>query len=283
MKKKQNIINREKLFKDVLINLNTISKQDFIGNFKSVFKGEGIEFLENRDYNFGDSNKNINWALTARYGKLFTKVFHEERNKVNIVLLDYSPSIFFATTIKSKYEIMTEIALILLYSSMQIQDQFAFIIFSNRILKFFPINKGQKHFFTIFNYLKRYKFMDAEYTNYKDTFQFTYKYLKKQSNIFIISDFINFDAQEELKILNSKHNVIGFSINDPFELANQNLKSYYINIESKKSVKVPETNFFLEEIRKIFLKSNSDFLTIPTNGKYLSIIKKYFKNKNNKY
>lgn len=280
MKRKENIINKEKLFKNVLINLNSISKEDFIGNFKSVFKGEGIEFFENREYNFGDSIKNINWSLTARYGKLYTKVFHEERNKVNIVLLDYSSSIFFSSTLKSKYEIMTEIALILLYSSMQIQDQFAFIVFSDKIIKFFPVNKGEKHFFTIFNYLKKMKFENSKFTDYKNSFQFVYKILKKHSNIFIISDFIDFDAEEELKILSSKHSIIGFSVNDPFEISSQNgLKNYYINIESQNICKIPESNFFIDQIKKIFLKSNCDFLNILTTDKYISVIKNYFKNK----
>ena len=62
------------------------------GNFKSLYKGQGIEFCGVRDYNRGDDIRSIDWNVTARMGKPFVKMFDEERELQIFIVLDSSLS-----------------------------------------------------------------------------------------------------------------------------------------------------------------------------------------------
>ena len=82
----------------------------FAGQYESAFKGQGIEFLEVREYQPGDDIRNIDWNVSARCGYPFVKVFHEERELTVILLLDLSGSNLFGTRTKFKRDLMAEVA-----------------------------------------------------------------------------------------------------------------------------------------------------------------------------
>jgi len=62
---------------------------DRIGNNSSMFRGEGYDFIELREYVSGDDVRHINWNVTAKMGKPFVKVFRQERelNVLSVALL----------------------------------------------------------------------------------------------------------------------------------------------------------------------------------------------------
>ena len=67
------------------------------GQYKSVFKGSGIEFEEVREYSPGDDIKSIDWKVSARLGKPFIKLYREERESIVMLLIDMSASLGFGT------------------------------------------------------------------------------------------------------------------------------------------------------------------------------------------
>lgn len=67
------------------------------GLASSPFRGRGMEFAETRMYTRGDDVRHVDWRVTARTGKLHTKVFHAERERVALLIADTSPGLFFAT------------------------------------------------------------------------------------------------------------------------------------------------------------------------------------------
>ena len=67
------------------------------GGYRSRFRGRGMEFAEVRAYLPGDDIRSIDWRVTARRGKVHTKLFHEERERPVILALDYRRPMFFAT------------------------------------------------------------------------------------------------------------------------------------------------------------------------------------------
>jgi len=72
------------------------------GVHTSRFRGRGVDFLESRHYQPGDDIRNIDWRVTARTGKPHTKVFHEERERPVIVLMDLNPSMYFGSRVRLK-------------------------------------------------------------------------------------------------------------------------------------------------------------------------------------
>jgi uncharacterized protein (DUF58 family) len=67
------------------------------GSHRSPFRGRGIEFAEVREYHVGDDPRSIDWRVTARTGQLHTKLFHEERERPVLLLVDQSVTMRFGT------------------------------------------------------------------------------------------------------------------------------------------------------------------------------------------
>ena len=67
------------------------------GHYRSRFRGRGMEFAEVRAYQEGDDVRSIDWRVTARRGKVHTKLFHEERERPVVLIIDYRRPMFFAT------------------------------------------------------------------------------------------------------------------------------------------------------------------------------------------
>lgn len=81
---------------------HTISNALQQGGFNSSFRGRGMDFVETRVYQPGDDVRAINWAVTARMGKPHTKIYQQERERPVILVVDFSPSMYFGTKISFK-------------------------------------------------------------------------------------------------------------------------------------------------------------------------------------
>ena len=67
------------------------------GAYASAFRGRGMEFDETRAYQPGDDVRAIDWRVTARTGRVHTKLFHEERERPVLMLVDQRPHMRFGT------------------------------------------------------------------------------------------------------------------------------------------------------------------------------------------
>jgi len=88
------------------------------GSYRSRFRGRGMEFAEVRAYLPGDDVRSIDWRVTARRGKVHTKMFHEERERPVIVALDYRRPMFFATRGRFKAVQASQLAALLAWQAL---------------------------------------------------------------------------------------------------------------------------------------------------------------------
>lgn len=102
------------------------------GDIKSAFKGRGIEMEEIREYSFGDDIRDIDWRVTARKEKPYTKVYLEERDHEIYVWLDLSPLMMFGSTKELKAVTACKIAALLGWVSLNNQDRFGCVIFDGK-------------------------------------------------------------------------------------------------------------------------------------------------------
>src|SRR3990172_6066894 len=117
----------------------------FAGQYKSVFRGRGMEFDEVREYQPGDDIRTIDWNVTARTGNCFIKRFCEERELTVLFLVDVSASGAFGSTQQSKLELAVEIAALLMFSALKNNDKVGLIQFCDDVLEFIPPCKGKGH------------------------------------------------------------------------------------------------------------------------------------------
>jgi uncharacterized protein (DUF58 family) len=168
------------------------------GEYHSVFKGQGIEFDEVREYAVGDDIRSIDWNVSARMGHPYVKRFAEERELTVMFVVDISGSQCFGSGTRTKAELAAEITCLLALSAIQNQDKVGLILFSDRIEKCIPPRKGR----TAAMRLVR-EVLAAEET--------------RHGIVFVISDFLDRDYQRELRVTARKHDIICCPLSDPRE------------------------------------------------------------------
>ncbi|MCK4749607.1 MAG: DUF58 domain-containing protein, partial [Bacteroidales bacterium] len=138
-----------KKVRKIEIKTRGLTRQIFAGEYHSAFKGRGMTFSEVREYQYGDDIRTIDWNVTARINHPYVKVFEEERELTVMLLIDLSASGDFGTQEQLKRNLITEIAALLSFSAIENNDKIGVILFSDRIEKFIPPQKGRKHILRI--------------------------------------------------------------------------------------------------------------------------------------
>ena len=205
-----------KKVRKIEIKTRGLSKQVFSGEYHSAFKGRGMAFSEVRNYIPGDEIRTIDWNVTARFNEPFVKVFEEERELTVMLLIDISGSESFGTDHVSKREFIAEIGAVLAFSATQNNDKIGAILFSDKIELYIPPKKGRKHILRIIRELIEFKPSSTK-TNISEVLQNFNNLIKKRSIAFLISDFINKDYEDALKITSKKHDLIALRVVDQRE------------------------------------------------------------------
>ncbi|MBS3749539.1 MAG: DUF58 domain-containing protein [Candidatus Thermoplasmatota archaeon] len=186
------------------------------GNYHSIFKGQGIEFSESREYRVGDDIRSIDWKITARLNEPYIKEFIEERDLHVYFALDLSGSSSFGNNI-SKRKKALEIVASLMFAAMKNNDNVGLFLFTDEIEQFIPARKGRKHVLKAISTLVQFQ-PKSTTTNLSKSLRYISKVIKKRSIVFVISDFFDTDFVHPLKILKNKHDVIALRIIDQREL-----------------------------------------------------------------
>ena len=183
------------------------------GNYHSIFKGQGIEFSEIREYRPGDDIRSIDWKVTARFNHPYIKEFIEERDLQAYFILDMSGSGSFGNNITKKRKSL-EIAASLMFAALRNNDKIGVFLFTDEIEKFIPARKGKKHVLQTLSSIISFEPKSSS-TNLESSLIQISKILKKRSILFIISDF--FDSGNyfrPLKILRQRHDIVALKISD---------------------------------------------------------------------
>ncbi len=202
-----------KKIRKIEIRTRGLSKNIFSGQYHSVFKGRGIAFSEVREYQYGDDIRLIDWNVTARFNHPYVKVFEEERELTLILLIDISGSQNFGTNKETKRDLVAEISAVLSFSALQNNDKIGAILFADGVEKFIPPKKGRTHVLHIIRELLYFE-PKTKKTNLASTLQFLYNSIKKRAIVFIISDFLDKEFENQLKIVAKKHDTIAIQIFD---------------------------------------------------------------------
>jgi uncharacterized protein (DUF58 family) len=206
-----------KKVRKIEIKTRGLSSNVFAGQYHSAFKGRGMAFSEVREYQFGDDIRNIDWNVTARFNHPFIKVFEEERELTVMLVIDVSGSRNFGTLLRTKRELITEIAAVLSFSAIQNNDKIGAILFSNKVEKFIPPKKGRTHILRIIRELLEFE-PGEKTTDISEALRYLTNAIKKRSISFLISDFIAPGFDDAIRIASRKHDLIALQVYDPREV-----------------------------------------------------------------
>ncbi len=211
-----------KKVRKIEIKTRRLSDHIFGGEYHSTFKGRGMTFSEVRQYQFGDEVRTIDWNVTARYNEPYVKVFEEERELTMMLLVDISASELFGTVNQFKKAIIIEISATLAFSAMQNNDKVGLILFTDEVELFIPPKKGKSHVLRIIRELLEFK-PNSRKTDLAGALKYLSNVMKKKAIVFVLSDFITDDYEQNLKITGNKHDVTGIRVFDHREESIPNL------------------------------------------------------------
>ncbi len=193
----------------------------FAGEYKSTFKGTGVEFLDVREYLPGDDIRTIDWKVTARMGRPYVKKFAEDRELTVILCVDASGSGHFSTRRQLKIEQAAEIAATLAFSAVRNNDKVGLLFFTDHVEKYVPPKKGRFH---VLRLIRDILFFEpkSKGTDATLALEFLMNILKRRAILFFISDFIGKGfASNTLKvpmgIVAQRHDLVAITITDPAE------------------------------------------------------------------
>lgn len=185
---------------------------DRIGNNPSMFRGEGYDFIELREYVSGDDTRHIDWNITAKMQRPFVKVFREERELSVVTVAMLSGSLHFGKE-QFKIDSLAEAVALIGYSALANGDLFTHINFSETLRDEVCASKKR---FAVAQSVEG--IMDAELLHRRAEYHAMattlYRRLKRRSLIVVLGDFFEIP---DLRLLAKKHEVVAIVVRDRFE------------------------------------------------------------------
>lgn len=278
-----------KKVRKIEIKTRGLSRQIFAGEYHSAYKGRGMTFSEVREYQYGDDIRSIDWNVTARFNHPYVKVFEEERELTVMLLIDVSASGSFGTQQQLKRDLITEISAVLSFSAIENNDKIGVIMFSDRVEKFIPPQKGRKHILRIIRELIEFQ-PQSKGTDISESLRFLTNAIKKRCTAFVISDFRDKGYAKSLQVANNKHDVAALHVYDRRETALPAVGLIrVVNAESGRERWVDTSNrrvrdnyamkweSHVEMMQEIFTRSGVDHVSLQTGADYVKPLIRLFK------
>lgn len=248
-----------------------------------------MAFSEVRNYQMGDDIRTIDWNVTARTGDPYVKVFEEERELTVMLLVDVSGSGDFGSKVMLKRQLMTEICAVLSFSAIQNNDKVGIIFFSDTIEKFIPPKKGKSHILRIIRELIDFTPQNKG-TDISEALRYLTNVVKKRSIAFLLTDFMDNDYSDALKLANKKHDLVAIRVYDKLEQEIPNVgllpmtdtetgELIWIDTSRKDArTKLKAAALKFEaELKDTLLKSGVDMAEIRTDQSYVKPLLNLFK------
>ena len=193
-----------KKIRQIELRTNRIVTETLAGQYHSVFKGQGMNFDEVREYQPGDDVRAIDWNVTARMNHPFIKKFVEERELTVMLVVDVSGSGLFGSRAQSKRELAAEIASVLAFSAIRNNDKVGLLLYTDEVEKFIPPRKGRSH---VLRVIREVLFFEPKRrgTDLVQALEFMGRVLPHRAIAVVISDFL-VNPERELSQLAAARN-----------------------------------------------------------------------------
>lgn len=302
-----------KKIRQVEIRTNRLVSETLAGQYHSVFKGQGMNFDEVREYQPGDEVRSIDWNVTARMNHPFIKKFVEERELTLLLMVDVSGSGLFGSRAQSKRELAAEIASVLAFSAIRNNDKVGLVLFTDQVEKFIPPRKGRRH---VLRVIREVLFFEPQgrRTDLNQALEFMMRVTNHRAICAIVSDFIGeptpgagqargpaaaatgeslaHAAQPMLRHANRRHDVVAVQISDPCELELPSLGRLVLrDAETGEVVEVDtgdprnreafasRRTRALAETERLFRAAGIDSIQLRTDQPYGAALGRFFENR----
>ena len=286
---------------------NKLIDDQLSGDYHSTFKGQGVEFDEVRPYVPGDDVRTIDWNVTAKTGLPYIKRFSEERELTILFMVDVSGSQGYGSVRRSKMELAAEVTALLALTAIRNQDKIGLVLFSDQIVKYIPPRKGRDSVMRLVREVLAAEDQATGGTDIAAALKFLNGVQKRRAVVFLVSDFLqsgisNLKSQISnvkpgtsnferlLRATARHHDMVCVPVSDPAERELPDVGLVELeDPETGEQVLVDTSSAAVrrrfaaqavaegEELKKFFLKSGIDTLSIDTSQPYIDEVRALFK------
>jgi uncharacterized protein (DUF58 family) len=190
------------------------------GDYRSLFRGFGLDLADLREYQFADDVRRIDWNVTARTQVTHVREYMEDREVTAWFLLDLSPSVEFGSEAASKRKALTEFTGVLARLLTRHGNRVGAVFFGGAVDGIVPARGGRRHVLHLLDALmKRPALKQAPATSLAELLRAGFDMIGRRSLVFVVSDFVSTPGWEEaLNLLSRRHEVLAVRLFDPMEL-----------------------------------------------------------------
>lgn len=261
----------------------------FSGQYASAFKGQGMEFAEVREYQYGDDVRSIDWNVTARMGHPYIKCFEEERELTLMLVVDASGSLSFGSKDRFKGEVAAEISALLSLLAIRNNDRVGALFFTDRIEKFISPRKGKKHVLRLIREILAFE-PEGKGTDLSLALETVCRVLPRRAIVMVLSDFHIQDDSRALKVAGRQHDLVALSLLDPREEELPEVGLIHLEDAETGETLLVDSNdpkvraFYQKRVearrahrQKTFREAKVDEVQIPPGGDYVRPLMRFFK------
>ena len=282
--------------RQIEIRTNRLVNDSLSGEYRSVFRGRGMDFDEVREYVPGDEVRTIDWNVTARAGRPFVKKFTEERELTILLLVDLSASGHFGSANQSKRELAAELASVLAFSAIRNSDKVGLILFTDQVEQYIPPKKGRRHVLRVVREILYFQ-PERRGTNVAQALDFANCVTPRRAVVFLVSDFQSSGNQDAalatlrraMRQTHRRHDLVAVRIQDPHEVALP--KVGLLAMEDAETGELIELDTLnpvvrsrfqqdaqerLAKLRRTFNSEAVDSLELVTGDPYVPALKRFF-------
>ena len=281
---------------------NKLIDDQLSGDYHSTFKGQGVEFDEVRPYTPGDDVRTIDWNVTVKTGLPYIKRFSEERELTILFLVDVSGSQGYGSVRRSKMELAAEVTALLALTAIRNQDKIGLILFSDQIVKYIPPRKGRDSVMRLVREVLAAEDDAKGGTDIAEALKFLNSVQKRRAVVFLVSDFLlstnrtNLTNEEMsaferlLRATARHHDMVCVPVSDPAERELPDVGLVELEDPETGELVLVDTSSAAvrerfaataseesEELKRFFLKTGIDTLTIDTARPYIDEVRALFK------
>ncbi|MEM6730134.1 MAG: DUF58 domain-containing protein [Myxococcota bacterium] len=202
--------------KSIQIRSQRLVNANLAGEWSSAFKGRGMEFEEVREYQPGDDVRTLDWNVTARSGIPHVKIYREERELTVMLMVDLSGSGDFGSGKRLKREVIAEVAALLAYTAIRSNDRVGLMTFSDQVEHYVPPKKGRAHVWRVIREVLTAR-AERRGTHIGGALEHLARTQRRPCVVFLISDFLDHDYVEALRLVAKRHDLTAVTVTDPRE------------------------------------------------------------------
>jgi len=259
----------------------------FAGEYRSVFRGQGMEFAEVRAYQAGYDFRTIDWNVSARLGTPFVKTYTEERELTLFLVVDQSGSTRFGDPV-TKGGLAVEVAAVLALAAAFQSDRVGALFFTDEVEHVVPPRKGRRHALRVIRDLVAFE-PRGRATNLAASLTYAGRLLRHRSIVVLLSDFFAEGWERPLRRLAARHEVVAITVEDPRERSLPDAGWVELaDAETGRRVLVDTSNRGLrhrmeqsaqrrrEDRRRILSAAGADHLELETGSDYKLPLRRHF-------